>query len=159
MRLPTALITLTLILSHASPAQAPDAWAHVQQLAPGTPLKVGADKGGGACTLQSVSADSLVCAHGASTRSIPRTAIKTVKLARRGRSALLGLALGAGIGAGAGVGVGSAINGTDAPSYLHVSGAKAAGVGAAIGAIVGAATGGIVGYSADLFAGPAIYKR
>ena len=157
MRVASVLL-LSLVMSYSSYAQSPDAWSRVQQLAPGTSLKVSA-KGGGACTLQSVSVDSLVCAHGTSTRSISRVDIKSIKFARRGHSAMVGLALGAGIGAGVGAGVGAGINSSNSGSLIHTSGAKSAGIGLAIGVILGTATGGIVGYSADLFAGPVIYKQ
>ncbi len=136
-----------------------DSWSPVTQLAPNTRLKVSATKNGGDCALQSVSASSLVCLHGSTTREVRREDIKSIKLARRGRSGAGGLAIGAGAGAGMGAGVGSAINSSDTGSLLHVSGGKSAGVGAAIGVLVGGAGGALIGYSADFFAGPVIYKR
>ncbi len=158
MRTAFVPLSLSLVLFSTTYAQTPDAWARVQQLAPGTSVKVSA-RGGGTCTVQSVSVDSLVCAHGSSTRSIARSDIMSVKLARRGHSALVGLALGAGIGAGAGVGIGTAVNSSTKGDFIHTSTAKSAGLGAAVGVLVGGTTGSAIGYSADLFAGPVIYKR
>jgi hypothetical protein len=134
-------------------------WDRVTQLSPGTRLKITAMKNGGYCVLQSVSADGLVCLHGSTTHSVIRTDIKNIRLARRGRSAAVGLAIGLGAGAGVGAGIGSAINSSDSGSFLHVSGGKSAAVGAGIGAIIGGATGGLVGYATDLFSGAVLYKR
>jgi hypothetical protein len=136
-----------------------DAWSRVLQIAPNTPLRVSASKHGGNCIFQSATASGIVCLHGSKTREVQREDIKSIKLARRGRSTGLGLAIGAGAGAGIGAGVGSAINSSDTGSYLHVSGGKSAGVGAGVGVIVGGAAGALVGYSTDFFSGPVIYKR
>jgi hypothetical protein len=136
-----------------------DPWARVESLAPNSRLRIVATKNGGDCILQSASADGLVCLHGRNTRSVRRTDVKSIKFARRGRSAAGGLAIGAAVGAGAGAGIGSAINSSDTGSLAHVSGGKSAGVGAAIGVIAGGAIGGLIGYRNDLFPGPLIYKR
>ena len=154
-----ALASALLLTTASAPAQsAPDPWARVQQIAPNTHLKVSATHHGGDCLLQSVTPDSLVCAHGTSTRTLPRADIQQIKLARRGHSALLGLAVGAGIGAGAGAGIGAGINSTNQGSLLHVSGGKATAVGAAIGVILGGVTGTAIGYTTDLFASPTLYN-
>ena len=152
----TSLILLFLVTAPLY-AQSSD-WARVQQIAPNTHLKVSATHHGGDCLLQSVTPDSLVCAHGTSTRSLPRADIRQIKLGRPGHSALLGLAAGAGIGAAAGAGIGAGINSTDQGNLLHVSGAKATGVGAAVGIILGGITGTAIGYTTDLFASPTLYK-
>lgn len=134
-------------------------WRRVESLAPNSRLKVSATKNGGECVLQSVSADGIVCLHGRSTRSVQRADIKSIRLVRRGKSAVAGLAIGAGIGAGAGAGIGSAINSSDPGSFLHVSGGKSAAVGAAVGAVIGGAAGGLIFYGSDFLSGPVIYKR
>lgn len=136
-----------------------DPWKRVEDLAPNSRVKVSATKNGGDCILQSVSANGLVCLHGRSTRTVQRADIKSIRLARREKSAVAGLAIGAAVGAGVGAGIGSAINSSNTGSIVHVSGGKSAGVGAAIGVIAGGAIGGLIGYRNDLFSGPVIYKR
>ncbi len=157
------LVTFWFVREGCAAAQAAPAasalWDSVQQLAPQTHLKIAADQHGGACVLQTVSPDGLVCLHGKGTRSVARAEIRSIKLARKGRSAGLGLAVGAGVGLAVGVGIGEAINGSDKGSFVHVSAGKSAAVGAGIGVIVGAGVGTLVGYGTDLFAGPVIYRR
>jgi hypothetical protein len=137
-------------------------WNRVQQLPAQTEVHVKADRKKVTCRIDAVTEDKLTCSstkgNGSSSYEFSRTEIKTVKLSRRGRSALIGLAIGAGVGAGVGVGIGSAINSGDTGSYVHVSGGKSAGVGAAVGALVGAVAGGAVFHSRDTFA-PTVYQR
>ncbi len=157
------VLALTLVMAPVGRGQTAPAplhsWERVQGLAPGARLRISAKPGGGSCVLESVSAQGLVCRHGASTRTVLRADIKSVKYASRGRSAGIGLLVGLGVGAGIGAGVGSAINSGDSGSLLHVSGQKSAGVGAAIGAAIGGIGGALIGSSQDLFAGAVIYRR
>lgn len=159
-----ALTFTCFLVGKTAGAQSPgdrasSSWKRVQQLAPSTHLKVSADRHGGDCVLQTVSADSLVCLQGHSMRVLPRAEIKWIKLARRGRSTAAGLGIGAAVGVGAGIISGAAINSSDQGNLLHVSAGKALGVGAAIGVILGATAGAVIGYTTNLSPGSVIYKR
>lgn len=136
-----------------------DPWKPVESLAPNSRLKISATRNGGDCILQSVSADGLACFHGRGTRTVQRADIRSIRIARRGRSVAGGLVIGVAAGAALGAGIGSVINSSDSGTIVHVSGGKSAGVGAGVGVIFGGAAGAIVGYSTDLFPGVVIYKR
>ena len=158
--LATAAVAQSTVVNPASaPPQATGSWDPVTRLAPNTHLKISASKNGGSCILQSVDATGLICIHGSSTRSVQRADITSIKFARRGRSALIGLGLGAAVGAGAGAGIGAGINSADKGSFVHVSGGKSVAVGAGVGVILGGGVAALIGYSTDAFAGPVIYKR
>lgn len=81
-------------------------WQHVQALPIGTTIHVNARKSHALCTLKAIDADTLTCVRdtgvGSKELIFQRPEIKTIKLARRGRSALLGGTIGAGAGALAG---------------------------------------------------------
>lgn len=166
MRLPLILALLQVIPCVPAPAQQTPAalgsWSHVQQLPIHSNIRIKGDKKTYSCLLDSVSEDQLACSHSQSANSqhyeISRAEIQKIKLARRGHSAVVGLALGAAIGAGAGAGLGAAINSGD-HSYLHASGGKAAGVGAVLGVVILGSVGALVAYSEDFFAGPVVYQR
>ena len=78
-------------------------WQRVLALPLGTYLHVGARTRHLPCTLKAVDPDTLTCERdtGVGTREVTfqRTEIKTIKLARRGRSALVGASIGGGAGA------------------------------------------------------------
>ncbi|MGH9617791.1 MAG: hypothetical protein ACRD28_13710 [Acidobacteriaceae bacterium] len=137
-------------------------WNRVQQLPAHTEIHVKADRKKVICRIDAVTEDKLTCSstkgNGGSSFAFSRAEIQSVKLSRKGKSALGGLAIGAGVGAGAGAGIGAGINSGDTGSYAHVSGGKSAGLGAGVGAVVGALAGGAVGHSRDTFA-PTIYRR
>ena len=89
-----------------TPTPAPPAgsnWQRVLALPLGTYIHVNASSRHIPCTLKAVDLDTLICERdtGVGTREVifQRPEIKTVKLARRGRSAVIGAGIGAGAGA------------------------------------------------------------
>jgi len=121
-------------------------WQHVAALPLGTKVHVSADTGGGVCKIEKVTDEGLVCGHG---KTFARTAIKTIKLTRRGVST----AVGVGIGAGAGLAVGAGASSSG--SLATGNRAKDLGVGAALGGLLGAA----IGAPTDFLRGPTVYRR
>ena len=109
----TLVLSLVLASALSAPAQQPaqqpsqppagSNWQHVQALPAGTSINVTARTSHLACKLKSVDAETLICTHGKDI-VFQRSDILSIKIPRRGRSALIGL----GIGAGAGVIVGAA---------------------------------------------------
>ena len=101
------LLALALVPSLAVTAQQPTAsgtapsgsgWQRVQALRAGTSINVKAKTGHASCKVKTVDPDSLTCTHGKDL-VFQRTDIQTVKVPHRGRSALVGLAIGGGGGA------------------------------------------------------------
>jgi len=96
----TLLALTTLSASAQQTAQQPaqpsagSNWQHVQMLPIGASINVKARTSQAACTLKSVDADSLTCTHGKDI-VFQRADILTIKISRRGRSALIGTAIGA----------------------------------------------------------------
>src|SRR5580698_669660 len=98
----TLIATLCAVFAGNAPAQQEvslQGWDHLMQFAPGTPLRVALSSGriirG---SLQKVTADSLAINETASQETLSRAEIVTVQLkgkGRRGRNALIGLAIGA----------------------------------------------------------------
>jgi hypothetical protein len=121
-------------------------WQHVQALPIGTSIHVNAQKRHAVCTLKAIDADTLTCDRdtGVGTKELvfQRPEIKTIKLTRRGRSALLGGAIGAGAGALAGGIVGIHSN------YFVVHSAFAMIYGF-VGAFAGAPTGYLTDFTAS----------
>ena len=140
--------------SSAQPAAAaPPAgsnWQHVQALPIGTGIRVTASKHPVVCTLTAVNADTLACDHDyrfeVHNLVFQRAQIRTIKLTRRGRSALFGGAIGA--GAGATIGGIQGIN----SNYFAVHGAFAM-----IYAFAGAFAGAPIGYFTD-FNASTVYR-
>ena len=140
------------------PAQQPAAsvapegsnWQHVQALPLGTSTNVKARKSHLSCALKSVDADSLTCTHGKDT-VFQRAEILTIKIPHRGRSTLVGLAIGGGAGAVIGFGVGTRSgDGFFGPNFLR-------GAVTAVFAIIGGAAGTAVGAGTD-FTHSTVYK-
>ena len=143
-KLVAALLVLATISATAqqaaqAPVAAPPAgWQKVQALAAGTSIKVKTRTGNTACTLKSVDAGALTCNHGKDI-VIQQADILTVKVPHRGRSALVGLAIGG--GGGAIVGAASIPSCSGICIISRSTGAVVVGVaGALIGAIVGVTT-------------------
>jgi len=152
----TALLCLTL----QAPAQtAPQDWPRVQQLPANAKIRITADTRKITCLVTTVTPDQITCTNNKGQASLPRTEIKSIKLANRGRSTATGLAIGLAVGAGVGAAAGAGINSSDTGSVTHVGAGKATGVGAALGAVILGATGAIVGATHDTLAGSTIYKR
>jgi hypothetical protein len=139
-----SLLAAALAAAIALPATAQPAppagsnWQHVMALPINTDIHVAARTRHSLCTLKSVADDSLTCERdtgvGAKLLTFQRDEIKTIKLARRVRSGLIG----AGIGAGAGA-TGGAIY-ARGNHYFAVPGAFAM-IYAFAGAFAGAPTG------------------
>ena len=125
-------------------------WQHVQALPIGTSIQVKANARPIVCTLTAVDADSLACDHDyrfeVHKLVFQRAEIRTIKLTRRGRSALLAASIGAGAGAVAG-----GIQGIHS-NYFAVHGAFAM-----IYAFAGAFAGAPIGYFTD-FSASTIYR-
>jgi hypothetical protein len=152
----SALLCLTL---HASAQTPQNDWSRVQQLPTNAKIHITADTRKLTCRLTTVTPGQITCANDKGQATFPRTEIKSIKLANRGRSTAVGAAIGIGIGAGVGAGIGAATNSGDTGSLLHVGGGKASAVGAGLGAIILGITGAIVGSTHDTLAGSTIYKR
>jgi hypothetical protein len=150
----SSVVVFTALTAPSAIAATPTRWDAVRTLAPHTHVQVRTDALKSDCHVVSVTEDKLTC----SEASFARPEIKSIRRIDKTKSTLGGLGLGAGVGAGVGVGIGSAINAGDKGSLVHVSGAKASGVGAAVGAVVGAGIGALVGHATNLFAAT-IYKR
>ena len=134
----------------AAPPPAGSSWQHVQALPLGTSIQVKAASRPVVCTLTAVDDDTLACDRDVrfDVKKVvfPRAEIRTIKITRRGRSAVLGAAIGAGAGAGAGGIQGARSN------YFAVHGAFAM-----IYAFAGAFAGAPIGYFTD-FNASTIYR-
>jgi len=87
-----------------SPAQG---WDRVMALPSGTAVHIHGTDHSTHCRLQTADADSLTCiGSGAKTEVFKKSEIKSIKLPHRGRSALVGAAIGGGTGAAIGAGIG-----------------------------------------------------
>lgn len=151
-RLIPFLLAATLAASAQQPAPPPEGsnWARVQALPAQTYLHVNARKGHAICYLTAVEPDSLSCSKdtgvGHKEISFQRSDITSIKLAHRGRSAVLGATILGGAGALAG-----AVQGTRS-NYFAVKGAWAM-----IFAFSGAFAGAPIGYLTD-FSASTIYR-
>jgi hypothetical protein len=148
----TFLVTLMLAPALAVPAQqsaqpstpAPPPvgsnWQRVQALAVGQSINVSTRASHAGCKLKSVDADTLTCTHGKDL-VFQRTDIVSIKVPHRGRSSLVGLAIGAGVGAIVGR---AAAGGGSCNNFCIISPGDVAAGGAigfgAIGTIVGTLT-------------------
>jgi hypothetical protein len=130
---------------HAAPPAGSN-WQHVMALPINTDVHVAARKSHALCTLKAVAADSLTCEQdtGVGTKDLifQRDEIKTIQLARRGRSAVLGGSIGAGVGAIAG-----GVQGLHS-HYFAVRGAFAM-IYSFVGAFAGVPTGYLTDFSAS----------
>ena len=144
----TFLLALMLAPALSAPTQQPaqqpvappagSNWQHVQALPSGTSLYVNANGDTRRCTLTSVDADTLTCAHG-KQMTFQRTAIKSIKIPRRTASTLITAGLGAGVGVVTVAGASAAIG----------FGGYAKGTVYAGGAGIGAVLFGAIGFLAD----------
>jgi hypothetical protein len=119
-------------------------WQHVQGLPTGASINVRARTGHEVCNLKSVDADTLTCTHGKDF-TFQRSDILSIKIPHRGRSALIGAAIGGGVRSGIGFAAGT--GGKDhffGPNFLR--GAMIA-IGAVFGGLVGGATGALTDFS------------
>jgi hypothetical protein len=119
-------------------------WQHVQALPAGASIIVKARKSHAGCKLKSVDADSVTCVHGKDL-VFQRVDIVSIRIPHRGRSTLVGMALGAGVGALIGAATGSpSCKGQTSFCLDIVSRGDLAAIGAvgvgALGAIAGGAT-------------------
>src|ERR1035437_4538396 len=157
----TFLLAMALVLPVLSaPAQQPTQqtvqppagsnWQHVQALPAGNSLNVNARTSHLACKLKSVDADTLTCTHGKDV-VFQRSEILSIKIPRRGRSTLIGLAIGGGAGSAIGFGVGTNnSNGFFGPNFMR-------GAVTAVFGVVGGATGMLVGGITD-FTKSTVYR-
>jgi hypothetical protein len=143
--LATLLAFTTLSASAQQPAQQPvppppagSNWQHVQALPVGTSLYVKAQTRHRACKLKNDDADTLTCTDTGKDFVFQRTEIVTIKISRRGRSALIAAAPGAALAIGglAAGGAGEfAGSGKIGAGVAIIWGAVFAVVGAPIGAL------------------------
>ena len=103
------------------------------------------------CSFLRADAESITCGHQSHERTYPRAGIRSIKLAHRTRSTLVGLGIGAGTGAIIGFAVGTKQNDFFGNNAFR---GGITGVFAAIGGVAGTS----VGYLTDFTAGSAIYK-
>ena len=90
-------------------APQPRDWQSVQALRPGSSIHVKAQQNSATCRLKSADAESLTCT-GAKDLIFQRAEIRSVAVPHRGRSALIGLAIGGGVGAITGFAIGTGGN-------------------------------------------------
>jgi hypothetical protein len=148
--LATLLAFTTLSASAQQPAQQPvppppagSNWQHVQALPVGTSLYVNAKPRHTACKLKSDDADTLTCTSSGKDVVFQRTEIVTIKISRRGRSALIAAAPGAALAIGGGIGFATC----NEKELLGCLGPGAAvGTGSVI-ALIGALTGGLTDFT------------
>jgi len=149
--LATLLALATLSASTQQPALQPaqppagSNWQHVQAFPIGASINVKALTNHASCTLKSVSDDSLTCTHGKDI-VFQRADIMTIQISRRGRSALIGAAIGGGTLAV--IGFASATNNTPnsffGPNFLLGPVTAVFGLG---GGLIGAITGGLTDFA------------
>ena len=77
-------------------------WAHVQTLSPGAHVHIKTGKGMLWCSFQSADAQSITCRHGKHTETRTQADVLRISVSHRGRSILVGAAIGASGGAIAG---------------------------------------------------------
>lgn len=119
-------------------------WQHVQALPAGTSINVEARSSHITCKLKSVDTDTLTCTQ-KKNLIFQRADILTIKIPHRGRSALIGTAIGGGVGAGIGFAAGTNNNGGwFGPNFLR---GAVTGIGAVFGGIVGGGTGAVTDFS------------
>jgi hypothetical protein len=135
-------------------AQADANWDRLKHLPPHMRVHVAADKQNKVCVIDLVDDETLRCSKGSSQYSFPRAEVKSVKRARTGRSALVGL----GIGLGAGAGIGAAIGHSKEQPNDFFPGLSTEAF-AAIGGAVGLIAGGAIGGPTDFTRGPTLYRR
>ena len=134
----------SVVVAQAAPAGSN--WQHVMALPIGTYLHVNARTRHMPCTLKAIDAETLTCERdtGVGRREVvfQRPEITAIKLARRGRSAVVGGSIGAGAGALGGGIVGLRSN------YFAVRGAFAM-IYAFAGAFAGTPTGYLTDFTAS----------
>jgi hypothetical protein len=135
-----ALLVITILGGASAPAQQSAAqppagsnWQHVQALPIGTELYVKAKGRSKTCKLKSTTANALTCNAEKQDLTFDRATIVSVKIARSGRSTLIGFAVG--VGTGVAIGVGGCRGGWEGPCSVVYGGL----LGAA-GAIAGITT-------------------
>lgn len=116
-------------------------WPRVQVLPIGTTIQVATKTGHSNCKLKSVDADAFTCTQGKDV-VFQRADIVIVKVHRRGRSTLIGMAIGAGAGFGYASGACPAGKGciVSRPAGAAIFAIPGAGVSAIIGFFINSAT-------------------
>ena len=140
----------------AAPSASPEGsnWQHVQTLPAGASINVNARSSHASCNLKSVDADSLTCTQKKDI-VFQRADILTIKIPRRGRSALIAGGIGAGVGAG--VGAATGCSSTQKSSAWGCFLTPTRSQGAAIGAALWGAIGAGIGAATD-FSRSTVYK-
>jgi hypothetical protein len=148
------LFVLFLWVASVSLAAQTSDWDRLRRVPAGTHVHVAADSQSKTCAIDLIDEATLRCSKGASQYSFLRAEVKSVKLTRYGRSALVGAVMGLGAGAGVGAAAGHA---QEKPGdfFPGLSTEAYAAVGAAAGALAGAAIGG----PTDFLRGPTVYRR
>jgi hypothetical protein len=153
----SAAMLLSLVLpaaaqqSAAPAAPLPDSpgWSRVESLYPGANLHISLVGRSSGCRFKIADDNSLTCA--AANEVFQRSDIKKIIIPRRGRSALIGLAIGAGLGLIVGAADGDKCSNKDIICFSR-------GDLAAVGAVVFAPIGALVGALTD-FAHTTVYRR
>jgi hypothetical protein len=126
----------------AQPRTLPTDWNHIQQLAPGTEIRVELkDRGAVRGQFASATGDALVITSRRGQETLAQQTVARVLSGRKGhrtRNTLIGL----GIGAGAGLGVGAGIDSSSCHSCLL----NFPNVGKEIFTPIGALAGGLIGF-------------
>jgi hypothetical protein len=129
-------------------------WQHVQALPAGASINVKTRTRSASCKLKNVDPDTLTCTQKKDI-VFQRADILTIKIPRRGRSALIAGGIGAGVGAG--VGAATGCSSTQQSSAWGCFLTPTRSQGAAIGAVLFGAIGGTIGAATD-FSRSTVYK-
>jgi hypothetical protein len=149
-----AMVVMATAQGPAQPPPAGSNWGHVEALPVDTAVRVDGRSRKMECRIKSVDADSLTCVskRGDTKEMVfQRGEVKSVRIPRRGRSTLVGTAIGGGTGAvigfAAGTGGGGGFFG---PNAFR-------GVVTAVFAVIGGVAGAPTGYFTD-FTRSTVYK-
>lgn len=145
-----AVSTASFTQQPATPPEGSN-WQHVQALPLGANIHVKAGRSSASCKLKAVDADSLTCTS-SKDLTFQRAEITSIGIPRRGRSSLIGLAIGGGAGAITGFAIGTGGNSNSFFGKNAFRGPITA-VCAAIGGVAGAGVG-----AATNFAHSTVYK-
>jgi hypothetical protein len=147
-------ILLTTIPAHSQTPPEGANWKHVQALPPNTRIDIKAQGRHESCSLVGVDDESLQCTRKPGSSSVDtflKGEIKSIKLPKRGRSALIGAAVGGtALGVAGFVSTTSSSDGFFGPNFLR-------GPTTAVGALGGALIGGSIGALTD-FSKSTVYK-
>ena len=136
---------LAPVQARAQAGKAGSDWNHVMALPTATEIDLRTASAHVRCVLTQVTEDSLACSRGVTTFSFQRSEVHSIKIGHRGRSALIGGAIG---GGGLGIGLFAATSSSGdslfGPNFLR---GQATAVGLGAGAVIGGGIGALTDFS------------